>query len=81
MALWMAMRAIGSSRTSPTKVTLGSCRRTWRRAKIKVTPFLVATWVWLIPSSWYSTRVFEGQNVLAAFVHARQLGHQLDESV
>ena len=50
----IAIRAVSASRTSPTIITSGSCRKTCRSAFTKVTPFLEATCIWLIPSSWYS---------------------------
>jgi len=52
--LCTAMRAVASSRISPTMITSGSWRRTVRRPVANVRPFFSATCVWLMPGSWYS---------------------------
>src|SRR5205807_2620774 len=51
----MAMRAVSSSRISPTMMTSGSCRRNDRRPLAKVSPALGFTCTWFTPRSWYST--------------------------
>ena len=50
----MASRAVSRSRTSPTMITSGSWRTTCRNVVAKVSPFLAATWIWLMPANWYS---------------------------
>ena len=47
-AAWMAVRAVSSSRISPTMITSGSCRSSVRRAFENVMPIFVCTWNWLI---------------------------------
>ncbi len=42
------MRAVSASRISPTMITSGSWRSTWRRPLAKVMPLRVLTWLWLI---------------------------------
>ena len=50
----MAMRAVSSSRISPTRMTSGSWRRMPRSPSAKVMPVSL-TGIWLMPSNWYST--------------------------
>ena len=51
----MAMSAVSRSRISPTMMTSGSWRRMWRSPAAKVSPICGLTWIWLMPSIWYST--------------------------
>ena len=51
---WIAFSAVSRSRISPTRITSGSCRRIARRLAANVSPTFGCTWIWLIPSSWYS---------------------------
>ena len=54
-AAWMAISAVSRSRISPTMMTSGSWRTMERRPVAKVSPIFGFTWIWLTPSSWYST--------------------------
>ena len=47
--------AVSASRTSPTMITSGSCRRKDRKALAKVSPTWLFTWIWLMPMNLYST--------------------------
>ncbi len=49
------MSAVSRSRISPTMITSGSWRTMCRRPAENVSPICVFTWIWLIPSIWYST--------------------------
>ena len=50
-----AIRAVSASRISPTMMMSGSARSIDRRPWAKPRPAFRLTWIWLIPSSWYST--------------------------
>ncbi len=50
----MAMRAVSRSRTSPTRITSGSCRSTERRHEAKVSPTRSLTPIWVTPGISYS---------------------------
>ena len=50
-----AISAVSRSRISPTRITSGSWRTIDRRPLAKVSPILGLTWIWLMPSIWYST--------------------------
>ena len=47
--------AVSWSRTSPTMMTSGSCRRKARSAEANVRPTWALTWTWFIPLNLYST--------------------------
>ncbi|MNN63047.1 hypothetical protein D3C81_1783960 [compost metagenome] len=49
-----AISAVSWSRISPTITTSGSWRRMARRPRAKVMSTLGLTWVWPMPSMWYS---------------------------
>ena len=51
----MAIVAVSRSLISPTRIMSGSARKIVRRADAKVSPALLFTWIWFMPSSWYST--------------------------
>ena len=61
---WMAFSAVSRSRISPTRTMSGSCRRMLRSELPNVSPIFGCTWIWLMPSSWYST----GSSVVMIFV-------------
>ncbi len=46
-AAWTAWVAVSASRTSPTMMTSGSCRSTWRSASAKLVPVLGLAAIWL----------------------------------
>ena len=46
-AAWTAWVAVSASRTSPTMITSGSCRSTWRSASAKPVPVLGLAAIWL----------------------------------
>ena len=46
-AAWTAWVAVSPSRTSPTMITSGSWRSTWRRASAKPVPVLGLAAIWL----------------------------------
>ena len=50
-----AMRAVSTSRISPTRMTSGSWRRIDRRPSAKVTPACSLIWIWLTEGRTYST--------------------------
>ena len=50
----MAMSAVSRSRISPTMMTSGSWRSTWRRALAKVRPISGRTCIWFAPGTSYS---------------------------
>ena len=51
----MAMRAVSTSRISPTRMTSGSWRRIDLRPVAKVMPACSLIWIWLIDGNTYST--------------------------
>ena len=51
IAAWMAMRAVSSSRISPTRSTSGSERRIVRSPRANVRPLLKLTSIWLMPAA------------------------------
>ena len=51
----IAICAVSRSRISPTMITSGSARTIARSPVANVSPALGLTWIWVIPSSWYST--------------------------
>ena len=51
----MAIRAVSSSRISPTMMMSGSWRRKARSPLANVSPAFGFTMTWLIPAIWYST--------------------------
>ncbi len=55
IAAWIAMRAVSSSRISPTSRTSGSLRRIVRRPRANVSPARGLTSICVAPGSWYST--------------------------
>ncbi len=55
MAAFSASSAVSESRTSPTRMMSGSCRRIDRRPLLKVMPVFSLTPTWVIPGSWTST--------------------------
>ena len=58
------IRAVSWSRTSPTMITSGSCRKKARRALANVNPTWVLTCTWLMPLNLYST----GSSTVQMFV-------------
>ena len=63
-AAWIAMRAVSTSRTSPTIMMSGSWRSSERRPEAKVRPFFSFTWIWLMPWRWYSI----GSSIVITFI-------------
>ena len=49
-----AMSAVSRSRISPTMMTSGSWRRIERRTRAKSSSISGLTWIWVMPSIWYS---------------------------
>ena len=52
---WTAMRAVSTSRISPTRITSGSWRRIAFSPPAKVMSACSLIWIWLIPGNTYST--------------------------
>jgi len=52
---WTAIRAVSTSRTSPTRMTSGSWRRMDFSPPAKVIPDCSLIWIWLIDGKVYST--------------------------
>jgi hypothetical protein len=50
-----AISAVSRSRISPIMITSGSWRTIERSALAKVRSICGLTWIWLMPSIWYST--------------------------
>ena len=50
-----AIRAVSTSRISPTRITSGSWRRIDRRPLAKVIPAWSLVWIWLMVGKTYST--------------------------
>ena len=50
-----AIRAVSTSRISPTRMTSGSCRRIDLSPPAKVMPACSLIWIWLIDGKVYST--------------------------
>ena len=50
-----AMRAVSTSRISPTRIASGSWRRIARRPFANVSPLASLIWIWLIFGNTYST--------------------------
>ena len=50
-----AMRAVSTSRISPTRIASGSWRRIERRPPAKVIPAASLIWIWLTVGNTYST--------------------------
>ena len=48
------MSAVSGSRVSPTMITSGSWRTTERRTRAKSSSISGLTWIWVMPSIWYS---------------------------
>src|SRR5258707_956666 len=60
----IAMSAVSRSRISPTMITSGSWRTMCRSPAANVSPICGLTWIWLIPSIWYST----GSSIVIIFL-------------
>ena len=52
---WTAIRAVSTSRISPTRMTSGSWRRIDCSPPAKVMPACSLIWIWLIEAKVYST--------------------------
>ena len=52
---WTAMRAVSTSRISPTRIASGSWRRMERSPPANVTPACSLIWIWLTDGKTYST--------------------------
>ena len=52
---WTAIRAVSTSRISPTRITSGSWRRIDFSPVAKVRPACSLVWIWLIDGKTYST--------------------------
>ena len=50
-----AMRAVSTSRISPTRITSGSCRKMERSPVANVSPACSFVWIWLMLGKTYST--------------------------
>ncbi len=61
---WMAICAVSESRISPTMILSGSWRRIERRPRAKVSPFFSLIGIWVMPFSWYSTGILDGDDLV-----------------
>jgi len=64
MAAWMAISAVSTSRTSPTRITSGSWPENGTETAGEGQPDLGFTWICAIPPSWYST----GSSIVTMFL-------------
>ena len=55
LAARTAVSAVSASRTSPTMITSGFCRKIARSMSAKLMPWSGLTWLWRSPSTAYST--------------------------
>ena len=69
-----AMRAVSTSRISPTRMTSGSWRRIDRRPLAKVMPACSLVWIWLIDGNDVFDRVLDRHDVAAGVVDLGQGG-------